>query len=241
MSIVQPYKKEFTHSYTSGAYATIELIKARPDIVETVLIHSAFQHSTQLEMLCVQNKIPFEHNDNAFRRIRQKENSFVCGLLRKYPSELEPDRPHVVLVNPSDMGNLGTIIRTLVGFRIPNLAVITPAADIWDPRTIRASMGSLFHLNFRHFDDIEQYRAQFPAHRLFPFMSDGGLELRPDNVPAQPLFSLVFGNEASGLDERYRQMGASVRIAQSPHIDSLNLSVAVAVGTYLFCGAYLCP
>ena len=95
-------------------------------------------------------------------------------------------------------------------------------------------MGAMFHANVQHFESIGAYCAAFPAHRLFPFMLDGQLELRPGAVAKPPLFSLVFGNEAAGLDEQFQHMGTSVKLAQSPQIDSLNLSTAVAIGTYLF-------
>ena len=55
------------------------------------------------------------------------------------------DANHVVLVNPGDMGNMGTIIRTMLGFNYSNLAIIKPGVDVFDPRVIRASMGALFN------------------------------------------------------------------------------------------------
>ena len=59
--------------------------------------------------------------------------------------------PHVVLVNPADMGNLGTVARTMAGFGFGELAVVTPAADVFHPKTVRASMGALFRLNVARF------------------------------------------------------------------------------------------
>lgn len=54
---------------------------------------------------------------------------------------------HVVLVNPGILGNMGTIIRTMLGFNYTNLAIIRPG-DVFDPRVVRASMGALFNINF---------------------------------------------------------------------------------------------
>ena len=51
---------------------------------------------------------------------------------------------------------------------------------------------------------------------------------------ANPPFSLVFGNEQTGLPARFAELGQSVLIPQSPEIDSLNLAVAVSVGAYAF-------
>ena len=47
-------------------------------------------------------------------------------------------------------------------------------------------------------------------------------------------YALVFGNEQTGLPAEFAQMGQSVMIPQSEEIDSLNLAVAVSVGSYVF-------
>lgn len=62
-----------------------------------------------------------------------------------------------MLHHPSDSGNLGTILRTALGFGLKNIAIIRPAVDSDDPRVVRASMGAAFSLNIRHFDSFEQY------------------------------------------------------------------------------------
>ena len=233
-SPVKLYKKDFEYSYTSGASVTIELLKTRPDLVESVFVHSDFNKPDMIANLCAQSETDCMFNDAVFRKINQKENSYVLGVFKKFPSKITANAPHVVLVNPGDMGNLGTIIRTLVGFNIRDLAIITPAADIWNPKTIRASMGSFFQINFKHYESFSDYCSAFPEHRIYTFMLDGEIELSPDYVPKQQIFSLVFGNEATGLSENFRSVGTSVKIPQSMAVDSLNLSTAVAVGVYLF-------
>ena len=47
-------------------------------------------------------------------------------------------------------------------------------------------------------------------------------------------FSLIMGNEGSGLPPEFAHMGQAVRIPHSDEIDSLNLSVAAAIGMYVF-------
>jgi len=233
-NIIKQYKKEFDYSYTSGASVTIELLKTRPDLVEHVFIHSSFNQPEHMIILCNRNGVAYTVSDAVFRRINQKENTYILGVFKKYPSTIVSDTSHVVLVNPADMGNLGTIIRTLTGFNIHDLAIITPAADIWNPKTIRASMGSLFHMRFQHFESIYDYIDSFSCHEKYSFMLDGDLELYSGIAPKHQPYSLVFGNEATGLDESFKSIGTSVKIPQSILIDSLNLSVAVALGVYLF-------
>ncbi|MDO4741736.1 MAG: TrmH family RNA methyltransferase, partial [Eubacteriales bacterium] len=136
--------------------------------------------------------------------------------------------------HPSDSGNLGTILRTALGFGLRNIAIIRPAVDSDDPRVTRASMGAAFSLNIRHFDSMEQYRAQYPQRQLFPFMLTGAVPLDEAVKKISGPFSLVFGNEASGLPDTFAQMGVSTLIPHSSSIDSLNLAIAAGIGMYAF-------
>lgn len=235
---LKPYKSGSKFSYTSGAYATIELLKTRPELVKEVYIHSAYSGKHILVKKCGDARIPVVFNDNAFRSVNQKENSYVMAVFDKYECPLNPGKPHIVLVNPSDMGNLGTVIRAMAGFGFTELAIITPAADILHPKTIRASMGAVFHIKHALFETFAEYRDAYAGHTCYPFMLDGG-EL-PGVLQAAwtPLFSLIFGNEAEGLDSVFALEGRAVRIPQSPLVDSLNISVAVGIGAYEFAKRY---
>lgn len=70
---------------------------------------------------------------------------------------------------------------------------------------------------------------------MFPFMLDGSRSL-PDvlaeGIPAT--WSLIFGNEGSGLPAEFSQIGQPVRIPSNDRVDSLNLSIAAAIGIYGF-------
>ncbi|MCL2593398.1 MAG: TrmH family RNA methyltransferase [Defluviitaleaceae bacterium] len=234
---IKPYKKDSQHSYASGAYAVIELLYTRPEIVESVVIHSSYRDTDGLLELCRMKSVEVLKDDRMFKRINQKENTYVLALFSKYDCKLSDSAPHVVLVNPSDMGNLGSVIRTLAGVNITNLAIITPAADIWNPKTIRASMGALFRLEIVQYDSIEAYRDFFKTHKLYPFMLDGKVQLGVESCPKDVRYSLVFGNEATGLPDYYHNIGTSVKLLQSHMVDSLNLSVAVGIGSFLFASA----
>jgi len=231
---LRPYKEEYDYSYTSGAYATIEMLKANPDVVRTVYIHTKYAGIEDISGLCQDKGIPVLYDDRAFERINQKENSYVLGVFSKYFCQLMPKRPHIVLVNPSDMGNLGTVIRTMAGLNMFDLAVVTPAADILHPKTVRASMGALFHIRFQYFASFDAYKDAFPDHVCFPFMLEGKIPLSRGNCPQAPLFSLLFGNEASGLPDQCKSAGLGVKIPQSELVDSLNLSIAAGIGMFIF-------
>ena len=232
--LIIPYKKEFPYSYTLGSYATIELIVSKPKIVERIFIHPDCKNPEYIVQLCEAENIPVLFGSAAFKRIRQKENTYVLGEFLKYTEKVSSVEPHVVLVQPSGMGNLGTIIRTLAGFHIRNLAIITPAADVWNPKTIRASMGALFRIQCQQFSSFEEYCSRYEKHKLYPFMLNGKNILQQGFYLEKELYSLIFGNEATGLPEYFSQLGTSVKIPQSELVDSLNISVAVGIGVFLF-------
>lgn len=231
---IKPYKKDADYSYTLGAFPTFEMINAKPEIIRKVLVDSSFTDMDRLSGLCSKNKINLEVNDNLIKRLSDKENCYVAGVFDKYSCSLNTDKPHIVLVNPSNMGNLGTIIRTAVGFGIYNIAIILPGADIFNPKTVRSSMGALFRLNFCLYESFEDYRSQFNRHEIYTFMLNGENTLTLNNCPKAELYSLVFGNEATGLDDSYLKAGTSIMIPQSPYVDSLNLTIAVGIGAYVF-------
>ena len=56
------------------------------------------------------------------------------------------------------MGNLGTILRSCLGFGMKDIAIIKPGVDIFDPKVVRASMGSIFSLNISYFNSFEDYK-----------------------------------------------------------------------------------
>ena len=155
---IKPYKKDAQYSYTLGAFPTIELLKTRPEEVLEVYVHSTFTDIETIKSLTTPYHIPILYQDKIIHKLSDKENCFVIGVLKKYQDTLQKDSSHIVLVNPGNMGNMGTIIRTAIGFGIKNLAIISPGVDVFHPKTIRASMGALFRINCEYFQSFEEYK-----------------------------------------------------------------------------------
>lgn len=256
---IKSYKKDAEYSYTLGAFPTFELLDAMPECVETVLVHSTFTDREKLEKKCADIAgskdiaakrkalglpvlIEIQENNKLIAKLSDKENVYVIGVFRKFGQKLDPARPHVVLVNPSNMGNLGTIIRTACGFGIYDMAIIEPAADAFNPKTVRASMGSLFRIRHESFDNFEEYMDRFECtpdrqedgRQIFTFMLNGEKPLTVSDCPKPRLYSLVFGNEATGLPNEFLSYGTSIIIPQTEFVDSLNLTIAAGIGMYMF-------
>ena len=137
----------------------------------------------------------------------------------------------MVLVNPSNCGNLGTIVRSCLGFGVTNIAIVgKTSADPCDPKTIRASMGACASVRIEVFDAFRDYADRFPSNNLYPFMLDGSTKLQETSINKP--FSLIMGNEATGLDPSFKDVGRPIRIEHSGNIDSLNITIAASIGLY---------
>lgn len=229
------YKKNFTHSYSLGATLTFELIKNKPNEIIEILVND----STSEEILNDLKKLQKIHNFNivnnkkAFNILSDKENCYVIGVFKKFNTTINNNEPHICLVNPGNSGNLGTIIRSSLGFNVRNIAIITPAVDHFDPKTIRSSMGAIFNLNIELFNSFEEYQNKFNNYQFFPFVLKGKNDLRRINFNnIYDHTSLVFGNEQTGLPTYFEEMPNTTKINHSNNIDSLNLAEAVNIALY---------
>ncbi len=229
--MIKKYRKDGDVSYALGATVVMELMKRRPQDVRAVYISPK---SNVVAVIEKAREIGAEiiESEKAFNILSPKENCFAIAEFGKFDAKISGDRHHVVLVNPSNAGNLGTVVRDVAAFDCADLAIIRPAVDPFDPKTVRASMGTVFDINFELFDSFDAYVKRFD-NEIVPFML-GGSPFREKSFTVESgakKYSLVFGNEATGLPQEFERFGA-VRIEQSKNVDSLNLSTAVAVGLY---------
>jgi len=235
MDLGRNYKKTNETSYALGASLTYELLTNKATNVVKVYFHSTFQKSSDYDKfinLCKLNNIDHELNDRIFNRLSNKENCLVIGEFIKYKTTIDFKSNHIVLVNPSNMGNVGTIIRTAIGFNVRDLIMIRPAVDIFDPKVIRASMGAFFHINYQYYDSFSEYQSNIKDHHIYTFRLNGEVVL--GSKPCERPYSLVLGNESSGLPVEYDYIGTGIVIKHSQEIDSLSLPIATSIALYEF-------
>lgn len=237
MPKLEPYSRKLDYSYALGVFPSLMLMEAQPQRVQRLLLHPDGLRNEGVQKLraaCAKLGVREEMAERVLRRESRKDNCFAGLVFEKFESELEPAACHAVLCQISDSGNLGTAMRSLLGFGIRDVALIRPCVDVFEPHTLRASMGAFYKLRVHTYDCFEDYRAQYPDRELYPFMLDGAISLNAAAEMAKTPFSLVFGNEQTGLPAEFAKLGQSVMIPQSEEIDSLNLAVAVSVGSYVF-------
>ena len=237
MPSLSAYKSDLDYSYAPGVFPSMECMLHRPGQVRRLLLHSSAagrEGADKLRALADKLGVRIEEADKALSRISGKENCFAAAVFEKFEDEPAADKSHVVLHNPGDSGNVGTILRTALGLGIEDVALIRPCVDVFDPKTVRASMGSVFSLRIKVYDSFEDYRAAFPDRPLYPFMLDASIPLQEAVKTKPSVWTLVFGNEGRGLPKEFASYGQAVRIESNDKVDSLNLAIAAGIGIYGF-------
>lgn len=164
----------------------------------------------------------------------------VAVVARLVTAELEPTletaRLVVVLVGATDPGNAGTVIRTADAAGADAVVVTGDAVDPHNPKCVRATMGSLFHVPVVAVRDADRVTttARAAGLRIVAADGDGEAELGPetDALLAGPT-AWLFGSEAHGLpDDVAERADARVRVPIHGRAESLNLASAAAVCLY---------
>ena len=229
---VTSYKSDNIYTYGLGATVAMEYLLKKRDVVRAVILHPGFRSEEtigKIRSICGSD-IPVSTEEKPFNILSKKDNCFVIVVIEKKKVSLK-DGNHMVLVNPSNCGNMGTIVRSCLGFGVKDLAIVgKTSADPNDPKTIRASMGACASVNIEVFEDFADYQTRFPDNNLYPFMLDGSTKLQETTINKP--FSLIMGNEATGLDPKFRDIGKPIRIEHSSDIDSLNITIAASIGLY---------
>lgn len=139
----------------------------------------------------------------------------------------------VVLDGVQDPGNVGTIIRTADAAGLDGVLLSTQCADVFSPKVLRATMGSIFRMNLRTTDDLpgELTKLREKGYSILSSQLDGTPFYEREKVAEQ--FALVIGNEGNGVSEQVQQTATHrVRLPMRGGAESLNAAIAAAIMMY---------
>ena len=133
----------------------------------------------------------------------------------------------LVLDRVRDPGNLGTIIRLCDWFGISHLVCSPDSVDVYNPKVLQATMGSIARVNIVH-RELEDFLLSAPTMVFGAFMD--GDSVYETKLPQSGI--LVMGNEAHGISEELgRSIQKKITIPQfgTPSAESLNVAMATAI------------
>ena len=185
-----------------------------------------------------------ELSDALMRKLSDKDDTSELLAITRMPSDtpsripMHQDALIVVTVRPASPGNLGTLIRSCDALGAHGLIVTGHAADLFDPRTIRAAAGSFFTLpsiRMVSFTDLsgwlEDVRQARPDLQIVGTSAHAETEVR-SCVFTRPTVLLI-GNESTGLSRRHRELcDQTAGIPMTGTTPSLNMACAATAVLY---------
>jgi TrmH family RNA methyltransferase len=154
---------------------------------------------------------------------------FLCAEERRaLPEKLDGAR-YIVLDGVQDPGNVGTVLRTADAFDADAMICVNACADIYNPKTVRATMGAVFRRPV-----YECSAAELKSALTASGIPLYGAALRDDTEDARDAdmtrAAVAVGSEGKGLSEEVLALcDRTIRIPMSERCESLNAAVAAAV------------
>lgn len=179
-------------------------------------------------------------DDRIFRSVSDTQNpQGILAVVRQENHEEEElldgeNNPLLLfLENIQDPGNLGTMVRTAEGAGVSGLILSRDTVDIYNPKVVRATMGSLYRVPFAISGDMTKTirLAQNRGIQVYAAWLEGSVPYtRPDYRGGT---AFLIGNEGSGLRKATAECASEcIRIPMQGSLESLNAAVAASVLMY---------
>jgi TrmH family RNA methyltransferase len=203
--------------------------------VERVYISETLYNKKKQELNL--KDFPYEIlSDNVFERVSDTQTPQGILCVVKQPEYnlqelLKKENPHfVVLDNLQDPGNLGTIVRTAEGAGVDAVFMSKDCVDIYNPKTIRSTMGSIYRVPFIYIEDIPNLLDVFKQNGIQSYAAhlDGKNAYDQENYKEGT--AILIGNEGNGLrEEVWKNADILVRIPMCGQVESLNAAIAASI------------
>ena len=154
---------------------------------------------------------------------------FICAIHTEPLPEMLTGRRYVVLDTLQDPGNVGTILRTADAFHADGMFLVNGCADLYNPKTLRATMGAVFRCPVW----------TVGAEELSALLKKSGIPLygaalREDTLDARAAdysrCAIAIGSEGRGLTDAVLAVcDRTIKIPMSEHCESLNAAAAATV------------
>ena len=192
------------------------------------------------ELMAQVEKYPYEIvKDSVFRQMCDTKTPQGILTVLKLPSWSEEEvlageNPLVmVLEDLQDPGNMGTIFRTAEGAGVDGIFMSTNCVDIYNPKTIRSTMGSVYRVPFVIAPDLQDVFAWFKKQGIRSYAAHLKGKGWYDEQSYVGGTAFLIGNEGNGLtDATAGQADCLIRIPMKGQLESLNAGVAAAILMY---------
>ena len=198
------------------------------------LVDEAIASSAKIDFVFLREGVSFEtgyktlvFNETLFNKLSSMTSPDGIGAVIKKKEVREISSPKILLLDGiNDPGNLGTMVRSAEAFGFSDVILLPGTVDLYNEKTLRASMGSVFRLNIQDmtYDDVKKLK---PSYKVLSADMDG-LDIRDYKKDSKIIIAI--GNEANGLSQTMREITDDfIKIPMEGEIESLNAAIAASI------------
>lgn len=172
-------------------------------------------------------------NESLLKQLCSTENpQGVLAVVNMQNKELKDGELVILVDKVQDPGNMGTIIRTAHAAGASGIVVIKGTVDIYNDKTLRSTMGSIFYIPVVEDDSLEYIKSlKEDGYRLVVSSLQGKNNFFEEDLQGKVIIAV--GNEGNGIsDEVYEISDVKVKIPMPGNAESLNVAVATSVMIY---------
>ena len=227
--------------FVEGIRMVNEAIEYRNDYIKFFLASETFcENNTEfVSSLDEKGFSVYTAKDDLFNKVCNTVTPQGAAVVLEMPDNkidvesLSEDADFVLILDGiKEPGNLGTIIRTAEAAGVDAVYLINGCADIYNPKAIRSTMGSIFRVKFEYLSDLESVLTL--KQRGFKIIASSLRDsVDTDEVGGFEKKALVIGSEAFGVSEDMLELSdIKVKLKMHGRVESLNAAIAAAVLMY---------
>ena len=140
---------------------------------------------------------------------------------------------YLILENIQDPGNLGTMMRTAEGAGVDGIIMSRDTVDLFSPKVVRSTMGSLYRMPFLITEDLSATIADMKARGICVYAAHLQGSKFYDEFSYKQASAFLIGNEGNGLRRETADMATEyLKIPMAGSLESLNAAMAAGVLMY---------
>lgn len=208
--------------FAEGIKVIQELVESNFELVHLYTIQNDFEEVSKDQKTIIP--------ESDLKKISALTTPNTCLAVFKIPAEKPIIESGLIIALDSirDPGNLGTILRLCDWFGIEQLICSKDAVDIYNPKVVQATMGSIARVNVNYIN-LESFVSQTKLHVFGTFMD--GANIYKTHLPQDGI--IIMGNEANGISQELEKLIKNrltiPRFGTLQKAESLNVATATAI------------
>lgn len=223
------------------------VVEAPVEALKAVYVSESFEKNPENKSLLAELKEKCEKStaiyevvaDNVFKSVSDTQTPqgiMAVVAMPEYTLEqlLNGDKTHLLLLESiQDPGNLGTMVRTGEGAGVTGIIMNKTTVDLFNPKTIRSTMGSIYRVPFYVTEDLSQTMKELQNQGISLYAAHLKGEHAYDEEDYTKACGFLIGNEGNGLSDEIANLADTyIKIPMEGHVESLNAAISATLLMY---------